>query len=184
MNQNDNEPNKDLSFANLFSDAKPVVSDKYVPSREEKRAIKKKQMIDENLRDKQASASFEFSDGFEARFSEKGPLKYVKEGERSDLVKMARKGEIQPELILDLHGFNSQNAKHEIAALLFEARKKHYQCVCIVHGVGSGILKQRVPSWLVQHPHVLGFHQAPLEWGGNGALLVLIEQEGIHSKYD
>jgi DNA-nicking Smr family endonuclease len=97
---------------------------------------------------------------------------------------MARKGEIQPELILDLHGFNSQNAKHEIAALLFEARKKHYQCVCIVHGVGSGILKQRVPSWLVQHPHVLGFHQAPLEWGGNGALLVLIEQESIHRKYD
>jgi DNA-nicking Smr family endonuclease len=44
-----------------------------------------------------------------------------------------------------------------------------------VHGIGSHILKNKVPHWLVQHPDVMAFHQAPLEWGGNGALLALIE---------
>lgn len=182
--KDDLNTNGDISFSNMFADAKRVTSDKYVPTRQDKKLIEKKRQHEINKTERQAGASFEFSDGFEASFSIKGPLKWVKEGERSDLVKLVRKGEIHPELILDLHGLNSQSAKQEIAALLFEARKQHFQCVCIVHGVGSGILKQKVPSWLVQHPHVVGFHQATLEWGGNGALLVLIEQEQSNSKYD
>ncbi|HFX4694346.1 TPA: Smr/MutS family protein, partial [Escherichia coli] len=36
-------------------------------------------------------------------------------------------------------------------------------------------LKQQTPLWLAQHPHVMAFHQAPKEYGGDAALLVLIE---------
>jgi DNA-nicking Smr family endonuclease len=63
------------------------------------------------------------------------------------------------------------------------AQKQHVHCICIVHGIGTYILKQSVPSWLVQHPAILGFHQAPLEWGGNGALLALVEQTQVNGKY-
>ncbi|MGK3295951.1 Smr/MutS family protein, partial [Escherichia coli] len=38
-------------------------------------------------------------------------------------------------------------------------------------------LKQQTPLWLAQHPHVMAFHQAPKEYGGDAALLVLIEVE-------
>jgi len=31
-----------------------------------------------------------------------------------------------------------------------------------------------VPNWLVQHPDVAGFVQAPREYGGKAGLLVLI----------
>jgi len=182
--KNDSSANQVSSFASLFPDAKPITTDTYVPSRKEKRLAIKRKNEKTRLDTKKSHASFEFSDGFEATFSDIGPLKYVRENERSDLVKMIRRGDIQPDLELDLHGFNSETAKFEIAALLHEARKRHYQCVSIVHGVGSGILKRRVPSWLVQHPHVAGFHQAPLEWGGNGALLVLVEQDQVGGKYD
>ena len=48
---------------------------------------------------------------------------------------------------------------------------------CVMHGHGKHILKQQTPLWLAQHPHVMAFHQAPKEYGGDAALLVLIEVE-------
>ena len=68
-----------------------------------------------------------------------------------------------------------QTKKLEIAALLHAAHKKHANCVSIMHGIGKHILKKSVPNWLIQHPNVLGFHQAPKEWGGKSALLVLLD---------
>ena len=32
-----------------------------------------------------------------------------------------------------------------------------------------------MPLWLAQHPDILEFHQAPLEFGGQGTLSVLVE---------
>ncbi|MDA4354711.1 Smr/MutS family protein [Escherichia coli] len=62
----------------------------------------------------------------------------------------------------------------------FEAKKlrrEHVFCACVMHGHGKHILKQQTPLWLAQHPHVMAFHQAPKEYGGDAALLVLIEVE-------
>ncbi|WP_250206236.1 Smr/MutS family protein, partial [Escherichia coli] len=44
-----------------------------------------------------------------------------------------------------------------------------------IQGASLHILKQQTPLWLAQHPHVMAFHQAPKEYGGDAALLVLIE---------
>ncbi|HBY5609928.1 TPA: endonuclease SmrB, partial [Klebsiella pneumoniae] len=35
----------------------------------------------------------------------------------------------------------------------------------------------QTPLWLAQHPHIMAFHQAPKEYGGDAALLILIEVE-------
>ena len=102
-------------------------------------------------------------------------MKYVREGVDSFEAKNLRRGIYAPDLILDLHGLDQKQAKLEIAALLFACQKEHARCICIVHGLGSRILKNKVPHWLVQHPDVMAFHQAPLEWGGDGALLALVE---------
>jgi DNA-nicking Smr family endonuclease len=130
-----------------------------------------------------SSAQFHFSDEFEPLLNQQGPLKYVREGVDSFEVKNLRRGHYTPDLILDLHGLDQNQAKKEIAALLFACQKEHAQCICIVHGLGSHVLKNKVPHWLVQHPDVMAFHQAPLEWGGNGAILALIEMRNTFQKY-
>ena len=135
----------------------------------------KKDSIITEQKNAQREANFYFSDQYSPHFADKNTISYVREGCAKDLAKQLRKGHYYPDLILDLHGLTQQQAKIEIAALVQEAIKQHIECVCVVHGLGSGILKQRTPAWLVQHPKVNAMHQAPLEWGGNGALLVLIE---------
>ncbi|WP_252738990.1 MULTISPECIES: endonuclease SmrB [Colwellia] len=159
----------------LFSDAvgkvKPMVIDTihYV-----KTSGKSKRPSDNKKTDKMV-AQFHFSDEFEPNLTTQGPMKYVREGVDSFEVKNLRRGHYTPDLILDLHGLDQHKAKKELAALLYACQKEHAQCICVVHGIGSHVLKNKVPHWLVQHPDVMAFHQAPLEWGGNGALLALIE---------
>ncbi|WP_026375515.1 endonuclease SmrB [Aestuariibacter salexigens] len=167
------------TFQALFADVSPIKQDTLPPWRNNKAPRsdshkKNKQRADST---KQSHAAFQFSDQYEAHFDEQGPLRFVKPGESSHEVKRLRRGEYPPDLILDLHGLNRETAKAEVAELIYAAKKEHCHCVCIVHGIGSKILKSAVPNWLVQHPDVLGFHQAPLEWGGKGALLVLIAQQ-------
>lgn len=164
-------------FKNLFSDIQPIKQDKIPPPRRSSKGkpVNPPKKLQSGKELKRASASFHFSDGFEAHFPDYGPLKYVKPGSDSSQVKQLRRGQYVPELILDLHGLTKDMAKLEIAALIEAAQKQHISCVCIVHGIGSHVLKKAVPNWLIQHPAVNGFHQAPLEWGGKGALLVLVE---------
>jgi DNA-nicking Smr family endonuclease len=160
---------------NLFKDTigkvKPMVQDRIHPA---KRTSKQKKILAKQ-KDKKALAEFNFSDEFEPALNLNGPLKYVRDGVDSFEAKSLRRGQYAPDLILDLHGLDQHQSKREIAALLAACEKEHAQCVCIVHGLGGRILKNKVPHWLVQHPDVMAFHQAPLEWGGNGAILVLVE---------
>jgi DNA-nicking Smr family endonuclease len=160
-----------LWFSNAVGQVKPMIVDTihYV-----KKTSKSKSIID-NKNTNKALAQFHFSDEFEPNLSLQGPMKYVREGVDSFEVKNLRRGHYTPDLTLDLHGLDQNKAKKELAALLFACQKEHAQCICIIHGIGSRILKTKVPHWLVQHPDVMAFHQAPLEWGGNGALLALIE---------
>ncbi len=159
----------------LFNDTvgkvKPMVVDTIHPVK--KTSKSKKQLINEKKA--KATAHFYFSDEFEPNLDSKGPMKYLREGVNSFETKNLRRGYYTPDLILDLHGLDQNQAKRELAALLMACQKEHAQCICIIHGIGSHVLKNKVPHWLVQHPDVMAFHQAPLEWGGSGALLALIE---------
>lgn len=147
----------------------------------EKRTIKPKKHYSDKKTSK-ALAQFHFSDEFEPDLSSQGPMKYVRNDVDTFEAKNLRRGYYQPDLILDLHGLDQHQAKKELAALLYACQKEHAQCICIIHGIGSKILKNKVPHWLVQHPDVMAFHQAPLEWGGNGALLALIELKDKFNK--
>ena len=173
-----NDDELDL-FKQAMQGVKPLSSDDKVQlSREQKLAQQRyrsrRREQEHNQRVKE-NAYFAFSDAFQAHFDTEGPLKYVRDTQYSDELKRIRRGDYVPEWVLDLHGLNREDAKQELAAILYQAKQKHVSCVCIVHGIGSGILKQQVPSWLIQHPDVIAFHQATLEWGGKGALLVLID---------
>lgn len=165
-------------FKNTFKDVAPIKQDKIPPQRLSSKhnyGIKQKNQAD-LAEIKQAAAAFEFSDGFEGHFDIEQPLKYVRSDADSHEVKRLRRGDYPPDLILDLHGCKKDQAKLEIAALIQAAQKQHIYCVSIMHGKGTYALKKAIPNWLIQHPAILGFHQAPKEWGGQSALLILVEQ--------
>ena len=166
--------NKQL-FADAIGQVKPLVNDTVRLTRSAGKSNTFTKNDQGYNKANRAIAQFHFSDEFEPDLNKNGPMKYVREDVDSFEVKNLRRGYYSPDLILDLHGLDQHQAKKELAALLYACQKEHAQCICIVHGIGSHILKNKVPHWLVQHPDVMAFHQAPLEWGGNGALLALIE---------
>lgn len=117
---------------------------------------------------------FYFSDQYEGFIANDGPQSFVAEGEDPLLSRALKRGQIQPQVTLDLHGLTQRQAKQELAALLSWCQQQQLHCACVVHGKGLGILAGKVPNWLVQHPNVRAFHTAPKSWGRDGALLVLL----------
>ncbi|WP_118986332.1 endonuclease SmrB [Photorhabdus sp. CRCIA-P01] len=129
----------------------------------------------ERVQQEQIDASYYFSDEFQPNLDTEGPTRYVRGDTNHYELKKLRRGDYSPELFLDLHGLTQMQAKQEIGALIAACRREHVYCACIMHGHGKRILKQQTPLWLAQHPDIIAFYQAPKEWGGNAALLMLIE---------
>ncbi len=158
-------------FQQTFGEIRKIKQDKIQPQ-----PVRNKQKIALDIEKRiNQKASFYFSDNFVPDLSQNGPLQYVQAGFSKDLAKRIRRGDYYPDFILDLHGLKRESAKLEIAALIQAAVEEQVRCICIVHGLGTGILKQKTPHWLVQHPSIAAFHQAPLEWGGQGAILALVD---------
>ncbi|MBR9727475.1 endonuclease SmrB [Shewanella intestini] len=159
----------DSEFGALFSDVKPIKQQTH----HFKQQVKTKQALETSVRKVQADSYF--SDLYHPLLPTEGPMKWSNVGVEKIELKHLRRGDYSPDLLLDLHGMRQAEAKLEIVALIQASIKQQSQCCCIMHGYGSGILKQQVPMWLAQHPNVLAFHQAPKEWGGDAALLVLLD---------
>lgn len=119
-------------------------------------------------------ATHPFSSQFEPALPE-GVMKYTADGANPYLTKQLRRGDFSPDLMVDLHGLTQLEAQQDLAAAVTQCIRQQGFCLNVIHGVGSGVLRQRVPGWLMQHTEVIAFHQAPLEWGGQGALLVLLK---------
>lgn len=134
-----------------------------------------KQAPPQRLLQEQVDASFYFSDEFQPQLDEDGPTRYVRSGASPFELKKLRRGDYVPDLFLDLHGLTQLQAKQELGALIAACKREHVYCACVMHGHGKHILKQQTPLWLAQHPDVLAFHQAPKEWGGSAAILLLVE---------
>ena len=151
---------------------KPIKQDTFVAPRQ-KSGQKKSHLRD--IREKEDTL-FYFSDEYEPLLNEHdGVIKYLREGEDSHLLKQLRRGDFSPELFLDLHGLTREQAKMELAALLLACEDEHVYCASIMTGYGTFTLKKQIPRWLVQHPKVRALHQAPKEWGGEAAILLLMD---------
>ena len=165
-----------FSFADAMQGITPLSQDKVEPDKQVELFKKSQQVKGKHLKhSKQLAASFDFSDMYQAALPQEGPMRFCQESESTHILKQLRRGDYSPEMTLDLHGLTREMAKAELAALIHTARKELIDCVCVMHGFGQGVLKAALPHYLVQHPHVRAFHQAPLEYGGKAALLVLID---------
>ena len=170
------EPAEETLFRDAMRGVKKLAQDQINPERRRAAQRQFKRSTDKHsAQSRQVAAGFNFSDMYEARLPDEGPVRYCREGEPTHTLKRLRRGDFYPELVLDLHGLTKELAKAELAALLNAARKGHIDCVSVMHGIGQGILKRALPHYLIQHPNVRAFHQAPLEYGGQASLLVLID---------
>ena len=150
---------------------KPLKQDTFVAARPHK----KKALATIKEQREQQDTVFYFSDEYEPLLNEESAVKYLRENEDSHLLKQLRRGDFSPEIFLDLHGLTREQAKLELAALIQTCEKEHLYCASIMTGYGTYTLKRQIPRWLVQHPKVRALHQAPKEWGGEAAILILID---------
>lgn len=157
-------------FRQAIGSTKRVVNDTVRLSAQKKKHIGERQQIQ-----RQSKTEFYFSDEYIPDIDTHATISYVKEGEDRYLAKQLRRGDFSPELILDCHGMNKETVKLELAALISACKKQHVHCACVVHGIGERVLKHKVPQYLVQHPDVIAMHQAPLEYGGKGAVVILVD---------
>ena len=171
MSKKDTEHDDDFA---LFKDAvqgvKKLRQDTII--QQPKKNTKQKEIKRSN---REASDSeFYFSDEFVPLLNDEGPTRYARDDVSTYEVKRLRRGVYVPDVFLDMHGMTQQEAKRELGAMIAYCIKNEIHCACVQHGIGKHILKQKAPLWLAQHPDVMAFHQAPLEFGGDGALLVLL----------
>lgn len=77
--------------------------------------------------------------------------------------------------ILDLHAFNPREVKELLPDYLELCRERGIVEVRIIHGKGTGALRETVHSILRKLPDVLSFRLAGVDEGGWGATLVVLD---------
>ncbi|MDE4000953.1 endonuclease SmrB [Glaesserella parasuis] len=159
-------------FREAIKGTKKIKQDTFVPKVEPRKKINEIRKLKAK-----ADTLFYFSDEYEPLLTEENDkVKYRREDVDPYILKQLRRGDFHPELFLDLHGLTKENAKKELASLILACEREGIYCASIMTGYGTRALKYQIPRWLVQHPKVIALHQAPREWGGNSAILILIEQ--------
>ncbi|QGM81082.1 endonuclease SmrB [Otariodibacter oris] len=166
--------NDDFSlFHEAIKGVKKIKQDTFFPKNERREKISEIRDLKE-----QADTLFYFSDEYEPLLTDDNDkVRYRREDVDPHILKRLRRGDFEPELFLDLHGLTKEKAKKELAALILACERERVYCASIMTGYGTRALKYQIPRWLVQHPKVIALHQAPREWGGDAAILVLIEQK-------
>jgi DNA-nicking Smr family endonuclease len=112
------------------------------------------------------------------------PTEYLGNGIGRLTLRDLRRGRWPVEDAFDLHGLGSDEARRLLTGFLHEAQQRGLRCVNVIHGKGwhstrgEGLLKRLTRHWLVQHPQVLAFCEAPPQAGGSGAVWVLLRPGG------
>jgi DNA-nicking Smr family endonuclease len=89
-----------------------------------------------------------------------------------------RRGRLEPESRLDLHGLTQDDAYRALLGFLIRAQTDGQKLVLVITGKG-GVLRSQLPLWLGQpdmRALVGGINQAHVKHGGAGAFYVLLKQ--------
>jgi DNA-nicking Smr family endonuclease len=90
-----------------------------------------------------------------------------------------RRGKLEPEARLDLHGFTQDEAYRALQRFLMRAADMQFRVVLVITGKG-GVLRGSVPRWLAQAEFrslISGVGEAHVRHGGGGALYVSVRRK-------
>lgn len=101
-----------------------------------------------------------------------------------DLGRLLKRGEVEPEAVLDLHGKTQKEARPRLVDFLREARTEGWQVVMIIVGKGlrsdrgEAVLRPLVERWLRDDHRdiVREVHEAPSHLGGSGAWVAALRR--------
>ncbi len=77
-----------------------------------------------------------------------------------------------PQARLDLRGKRYEEAMNELDAFIDQALLNNMAQVDIIHGIGTGVIREGVIKYLQRNKHVKSFVYAPQNAGGSGATIV------------
>lgn len=76
---------------------------------------------------------------------------------------------------LDVRGERVEEAVYHLENYIDQALLANLSQVTIIHGMGTGVVRQAVQERLCTHPRVATYHDAPANQGGNGATIVKLK---------
>lgn len=94
--------------------------------------------------------------------------------------KGVRKGRVEIDARIDLHGMTQVQAKKSLSTALFRSAKRGDRCLLVITGKGpqlDGVLRTNLPGWLAGpnlRPLITTFAQAHAKHGGAGAWYVFL----------
>lgn len=101
----------------------------------------------------------------------------------------ARRGRLEIDATLDLHGHTQASARTALSAFVSEARRRGHRCVLVITGkgarisdgvhLGGGIIRQRFKDWMregVFRDHIVRASPAHPRHGGGGAFYVFLKR--------
>ena len=77
-----------------------------------------------------------------------------------------------PRARLDLRGKRYEEAMEELDSFIDQALLNNMAQVDIIHGIGTGVIREGVTKYLRRNKHVKSFEYAPQNAGGSGATIV------------
>jgi len=77
-----------------------------------------------------------------------------------------------PRIELDMRGWRADDVAPELDRYVQDAYMANMPFVRVIHGKGTGALRQVVRDELAGNPFVAGFHTAPVQEGGDGVTVV------------
>jgi Uncharacterized protein conserved in bacteria len=100
---------------------------------------------------------------------------FLRNGHSPDLLRKLRRGQWRVQDEADLHGLTADEASRVLSDFIGEARARGMRCVRVVHGKGTGVLKERTRRDLSLRDDVVAWIEPALAQGGSGAVMVLLD---------
>ncbi len=106
-------------------------------------------------------------------------LFFARPGIQIKTLKKLKQGKLNIQAKLDLHGSTLSEANTALTNFLENCQSKNLRTLLIIHGKGSGKLKNAISDWLEENPSTLTFSSALPKDGGTGALYVLLRKPSL-----
>lgn len=167
------DTDEDDLFLQAMADVTPMEDKRVTPVSKKRRPVPLNLPVGDEDEDDFADLQIETGD----------ELSFQRPGIQNRLFADLRRGYIEPQATLDLHGMRVVDARQAMSRFLQQSLKQQRRCVMVIHGKGQGsrdqqpVLKQKTNQWLRQRDEVLAFCSAPSWNGGTGATYVLLSRK-------